>query len=59
VKIWTSKPLIWALAANFVFVGAAAAADGANKDDALAMVKKAVAFIKEQGPEKILSRSYQ
>jgi signal transduction histidine kinase len=28
------------------------AADGASKDDAIAMVKKAVAFIKEQGPEK-------
>src|SRR5258708_38068797 len=34
-----------------MFVGAAAA-DGANKDDAIAMVKKAVAFIKEQGPDK-------
>src|ERR1017187_3288769 len=45
-------PLISALAATLVFVGAAAAADGANKDDAVAMVKKAVAFIKEQGPEK-------
>src|SRR3954451_8306213 len=52
VKIWTSKPLICALAATFVSVGSAAAADGANKDDAVAMVKKAVAFIKEQGPEK-------
>ena len=28
------------------------AADGAGKDEAVAMVKKAVAFIKEQGPEK-------
>jgi cytochrome c len=35
-----------------VLTGAAAAADGASKDDAVAMVKKAVAFIKEQGPEK-------
>jgi cytochrome c len=52
VKIWTSKPLICALAATFVAVGSAVAADGANKDDAVAMVKKAVAFIKEQGPEK-------
>ena len=33
-------------------MGAAAAGDGASKDDAVAMVKKAVAFIKEQGPEK-------
>ena len=43
------KSLI-SIAATFVFVGAAAA-DGANKDDAVAMVKKAVAFIKED-PEK-------
>jgi len=35
-----------------VLTGAAAAADGASKDDAVAMVKKAIAFIKEQGPEK-------
>jgi cytochrome c len=28
------------------------AADGASKDDAVAMVKQAVAFIKDQGPEK-------
>ena len=28
------------------------AADGAGKDDAVAMGKKAVAFIKEQGGEK-------
>jgi signal transduction histidine kinase len=52
VNIWLRKPLISALAATLVFGGAAAAADGANKDDAIAMVKKAVAFIKEQGPEK-------
>jgi len=52
VKIWTSKPLICALAATFVSIGSAVAADGASKDDAVAMVKKAVAFIKEQGPEK-------
>ena len=30
----------------------AAAADGASKDEAVAMVKKAVAFIKEQGNDK-------
>ena len=35
-----------------VFGGAAAASSGAGKDDAVAMVKKAVSFIKEQGPEK-------
>ena len=47
---WLRKSLI-SLAATFIFAGAAAA-DGANKDDAVAMVKKAVAFIKEQGPDK-------
>jgi cytochrome c len=53
VNIWLSKPLISALASTLVFAGAAAmAADGANKDEAIAMVKKAVAFIKEQGAEK-------
>jgi cytochrome c len=46
------KSLISAVAAALVFTGAAMAADGASKDDAVAMVKKAVAFIKEQGPEK-------
>ena len=30
----------------------AAASGGATKDEAVAMVKKAIAFIKEQGPEK-------
>ena len=35
-----------------VFSGAGIAADGAGKDDAVAMVKKAVAFVKEQGPDK-------
>ena len=47
------KPLISALAATLVAAGTAAiAADGASKDDAVAMVKKAVAFIKEQSPDK-------
>ena len=35
-----------------VFGGAAVAADGAGKDDAIAMVKKAVTFIKEKGVDK-------
>jgi len=52
VNTWSRKPLISALAATLVCVGAAAAADGAKKDDAMAMVKKAVASIKEQGPDK-------
>jgi cytochrome c len=51
VNTWLRKP-ISTLAATLVFAGAAIAADGAGKDDAVAMVKKAVAFIKEQGPEK-------
>ena len=52
MNIWLRKPLISAVAGTLVFVGAAMAADGAGKDEAVAMVKKAVAFIKEQGPEK-------
>jgi signal transduction histidine kinase len=49
MNIWKRKPLIPALAFTLAFVGTAAA--GANKDEAVAMVKKAVAFIKEQGAE--------
>jgi cytochrome c len=49
VNIWSAKSLVSAFAATFVLMGAAAAADGAGKDDAVAMVKKAVAFITEQG----------
>ena len=41
-----------AIAASVIFAGLAAAADGAGKDDAVAMVKKATAFIREQGPDK-------
>jgi cytochrome c len=41
-----------AIAATVIFASVAAAADGAGKDDAIAMVKKATAFIKEQGPDK-------
>ena len=52
MNIWSTKPLISAMAAMIVCAGAAAAADGAGKDDAVAMVKKAVAFVKEQGAEK-------
>jgi len=35
-----------------VVAGSAFAGDGAGKDDAVGMVKKAAAFIKAQGPEK-------
>ena len=53
MNIWKRKSLISAVAAALVFAGGAAmAADGASKDEAVAMVKKAVAFIKEQGAEK-------
>ncbi|HEY4985886.1 MAG TPA: cache domain-containing protein [Bradyrhizobium sp.] len=52
MTIWVRKPLIFAVAATLLACGAAAAADGASKDDAVGMVKKAVTFIKEQGAEK-------
>src|SRR5256885_4246599 len=40
------------LTAATVAIGAAPAGEWATKDEAQAIVKKAVAFIKEQGPEK-------
>lgn len=46
-----SRQIVSAIAATVIFAGAAAA-DGAGKDEAVAMVKKATAFIKEQGPDK-------
>jgi signal transduction histidine kinase len=49
---WSTKVLVSGLTAMLVFTGAAVAADGANKDEAIAMVKKAVTFIKEKGAEK-------
>ena len=52
MSIWSTKPILCVCAATLVFIGAAAAGDGAGKDDAVAMVKKAVTFIKEQGAEK-------
>jgi cytochrome c len=52
VKISLGKSLIAALVTTVTFVGAAAAGSGAGKDDAVAMVKAAVTFIKEQGAEK-------
>jgi len=46
-------PLASVTAAMVVFAGTSAMADGgANKDEAVAMVKKAVAFIKGQGADK-------
>jgi cytochrome c len=51
MNIRSTKPFISALAATFVFIGGASAG-GPTKEEAVAMVKNAVAFIKEQGPEK-------
>lgn len=50
MNVRSRKTLISALVFTLAFVGTAVA--GASKDEAVAMVKKAVAFIKEQGPEK-------
>jgi signal transduction histidine kinase len=44
--------LYFAAVASLLCVGAAEAGDNASRDEAIAMVRKAVAFIKEQGPEK-------
>jgi len=41
-----------AFTATFMFAGVAVAGEAATKDEATAMVKKAVSFIKEQGAEK-------
>jgi cytochrome c len=46
---WTA---VAALAGALVCTGAANAGESATRDEAAAMVKKAVSFIKEQGPEK-------
>jgi cytochrome c len=53
VNNWSTKPFVSIVAAMLVFGGGAASASGgANKDEAVAMVKQAVAFIKDQGAEK-------
>lgn len=49
---WSTTPFASAVAAMLVFGGAASASGAANKDEAVAMVKQAVAFIKDQGAEK-------
>jgi cytochrome c len=47
------KPLVSMIAATLVFAASAAlAGEGAGKDEAVAMVKKAVDFIKAQGADK-------
>jgi signal transduction histidine kinase len=54
VNTWLRKPLISALSFTLAFAGVAAmAAGGASKDDAVAMVKKAVTSIKGEGPDKV------
>lgn len=56
MKNWLRKPLVPVIAGILVFAGSSAMADaGANKDEAVAMVKKAVSFIKEQGAEQAYS----
>lgn len=52
MKTLASKTFVAVAATAFLFNGIALAADGAGKDEAIAMVKKAVAFIKANGPEK-------
>jgi signal transduction histidine kinase len=50
---WMIRPLAAALLVGApIASGAAFAAEPATKDEAQAMVKKAVVFIKEQGPDK-------
>jgi cytochrome c len=44
--------VVTVLAGALAYAGAATAGESANKDEAAAMVKKAVSFIKEQGVEK-------
>ncbi len=51
-SIFASKTLLAAAAATFLLSGIAVAADGAGKDEAVAMVKKAVVFIKANGADK-------
>ena len=53
MNTWLRTSLISAFVSSLVSAGTAAmASEGAKKDDAVAMVKKAVAFIKEQTPDK-------
>jgi cytochrome c len=49
---WTVRPLAALLVGATILSGMASAAEWATKDEAQTMVKKAVAFIKEQGPDK-------
>lgn len=49
---WMMRPLAALLTGAAIVSGAAFAAEWATKDEAQAMAKKAVASIKEQGPDK-------
>ena len=51
MRSWLSKPTVSLVAATFVLVSPAIAGS-ATKDDAVAMVKSAVTFIKAEGPTK-------
>ncbi len=52
MKGYAIKSALLSTIGAFLVVGHAFAADHATKDEAIAMVKKAVAYIKAQGPEK-------
>jgi len=49
---WMIRPLAALLAGTVIVSGAASATEWTTKDEAQALVKKAVAFIEEQGPDK-------
>jgi signal transduction histidine kinase len=53
IRIWNL--LYFAIVASLLCVGAAKAADNAGKDEAVAMVQSAVAFIRQEGPERAYS----
>ena len=56
MKNWLRAPLVPVIAGMLAVGSSSAMANGgANKDEAVAMVKKAVAFIKEQGAEQAYS----
>jgi signal transduction histidine kinase len=52
MKGYASTSILLSAIGAFFLVGPALAADHATKDEAIAMVKKAVAYIKAQGPDK-------
>lgn len=52
MMVWMIRLVTAVLAGTAVLSGSTFAAEWATKDEAQAMVRKAVAFIKEQGPDK-------